>query len=901
MLLRTRQSCASASAVPRVARRMVFLAASGGAATLMGGCTSEPTNAVVRIGPNAPRTSDDLVAVVESAPTNRWRKDVPVLYDWSMRAGGAADFSAQPDVVGATVPASLTRKHQVWRLVVKAIDGEEVAPDSHPVTTTVLNSLPEVRSVRVTPQTGVTTLDTIRASATTFDADGDHVGLTYTWYVDGTALGVAGPTLEGRYFVRDQQVWVEVVANDGDGDSEPLASAAVVIENTPPDVDRVRVDPHPVTESSEATCVPVGWHDADDDPANIDVTWLVNGTVVSTDDVLTGRDFNRGDQISCTGVPNDLANTGSPVTSPVVTVGNAPPTIDSVVLSDGAPSALDAMTVTLGRAQDLDGDPMTFEVEWFVNGRAVFRGHPLPPRSFRRRDAVWAEVTASDGRDAGEPVRSNTATAVNSAPSITSLDLGPTELYTNDTVVPAVTADDPDGDLISYRWTWTVNGVAIAHTGTSLGGTTWFDKGDSVSVEVTPLDGSDTGIPVSSVTLDVLNSPPVGPPPAFDQAVVETDVDLVCRLASAYTDDDGDDLEYTFSWEVDGVAFTGASDGAYAGDTISADDTEDNQEWTCTVSITDGEATITHEASIEAVDWWIRTFSDCGATGPTGPSSSQCNTAYTDTALESDTLTVADGIQTWTVPTTGTYRIEVKGAQGGVGAKAKGSAHSGATMRGDFDLTAGDTLDILVGQTGLPHGLQECAGGGGGSFVVDADGDPLIIAGGGGANESAGGATSTCGGQSGSAPTAGGKSSYSCASSTTSAGGGGGYHTYHSYMMGIGYYTQFTGGGGGGWSGNGGHFRLSAAAQSYSNGGEGGDFTYCDGGFGGGGAGGSGGALADSYHEGAGSGGGYSGGTSGMFYGGGGASYNDGDNQNNSSASNAGSGQVTIDLLPAEE
>jgi hypothetical protein len=127
------------------------------------------------------------------------------------------------------------------------------------------------------------------------------------------------------------------------------------------------------------------------------------------------------------------------------------------------------------------------------------------------------------------------------------------------------------------------------------------------------------------------------------------------------------------------------------------------------------------------------TFTPCGATGSTGPTLAQCRAEYppwADTYLDMDE-TSRPGIQRWVVPRTGAYRIEAAGAQGGGPFGGKG-----ARLRGTFDLTAGERLEILVGQQGLDNGVVK--GGGGGSFVAtEASGAPLVVAGGGGGADSA--------------------------------------------------------------------------------------------------------------------------------------------------------------------
>lgn len=62
-------------------------------------------------------------------------------------------------------------------------------------------------------------------------------------------------------------------------------------------------------------------------------------------------------------------------------------------------------------------------------------------------------------------------------------------------------------------------------------------------------------------------------------------------------------------------------------------------------------------------------------------------------------VSVAAGIQSWTVPTTGTYRITAVGGRGAAGDEGREGGR-GAELSGDFTLTAGATLRIAVGQQG---------------------------------------------------------------------------------------------------------------------------------------------------------------------------------------------------------
>ena len=260
------------------------------------------------------------------------------------------------------------------------------------------------------------------------------------------------------------------------------------------------------------------------------------------------------------------------------------------------------------------------------------------------------------------------------------------------------------------------------------------------------------------------------------------------------------------------------------------------------------------------------TFTNCSATGKTGPTQVACKSAYSTTWDESNSnFTVSSGIQLWVVPNNGNYRITAVGA-GGTSLGGKG-----ASMRGDFYLTEGSTIKILVGQTGTSgYG----GGGGGGSFVATSSNTALVVGGGGGGRNFANN-------QAGTDASINPNPGYSTGNSTAPNTSGG---------------CGMNGGGGAGFTSDG-----SNDAKAFINGGSGGSSQVgncvgdAPGGFGGGGGGGNGG----------GGGGGYYGGTPGNNAGppsntggGGGGSYNNGANQVNTLASNVGAhGSVTIESL----
>lgn len=133
-------------------------------------------------------------------------------------------------------------------------------------------------------------------------------------------------------------------------------------------------------------------------------------------------------------------------------------------------------------------------------------------------------------------------------------------------------------------------------------------------------------------------------------------------------------------------------------------------------------------------------FSACGATGPYGPTLAQCTAAYSSTSLAGAvTIAPVQGVQSWTVPATGSYTLVLAGASGGlVQNKPLLLRGLGAVLTTRLALTQGAVLKIMVGQAG-PAGAND-AGGGGGTFVVSGTTALAVAGGGGGAGSDSGNA-----------------------------------------------------------------------------------------------------------------------------------------------------------------
>ena len=267
-------------------------------------------------------------------------------------------------------------------------------------------------------------------------------------------------------------------------------------------------------------------------------------------------------------------------------------------------------------------------------------------------------------------------------------------------------------------------------------------------------------------------------------------------------------------------------------------------------------------------DFTTWTFTNANSVGRFGPVTANLRSIYNTTGntwINNDAyFTSPAGIQTWTVPTTGTYSITAAGAVGG------GNVGLGALVSGNTTLFRGEVIQIAVGQRGA-NVISSYGSGGGASFVVRApfnsNASIIAIAGGGGGRNGLASNTFSAGGNV--AVTPGQIPAYLKAT----GGGGGGGSNVNGGLNGAAGSDQSTGGypgAGGGFFGNGGSSSgLTLGGRSFRFGANGGPGNGSEsvGGFGAGGGGSARGA----------GGGGYNGGNAGdagqTYSGAGGGSY----------------------------
>ena len=545
-----------------------------------------PTAPTVTLAPDPAGTADALTATATGSTDPDGSGTVTYSYAWY------EDGVASAASTSAVFPAANTDKAHSYRVLVTPNDGSGDGITGE-ATLTVSNTAPTVDSVSLAPsapQVG----DTLSCSATTSDADGDTVSMAYAWS-DGS-LGSTYVASAGDD--PGASITCTATADDGDGGTA-TGSASVTMSNSDPVIASINLSPSAPQVGDTVTCS-AAVSDVDGGSPTVTYSWSDGSGGGSY--VVSAAD-DPGALITCTARASDVDG-GSASDSASVTVANTDPAFTSVSITPAAPDADDTVTCAAS-AMDADGGTPTMAYAWdnATTGASLGSGASLDlsTASVSSGDSVRCIATATDS-DGASATATDSVTLANRAPSVL-VSLSPSTARTDDTLTAIATASDPDGDSLTLTYDWYVDGSLVqSGSGSTLDGSTFFDKDQEVYVEVTADDGAASASDTSS-GLFVDNTPPEAPTLSISPSDPTAGDDLYCDVDTESTDADGDSVTYTMAWTVDGVAYAAATTTAWSDDTVDGAGVGDTETWVCTATPNDGDddgATATASAITES-------------------------------------------------------------------------------------------------------------------------------------------------------------------------------------------------------------------------------------------------------------------------------------------------------------
>jgi len=555
---------------------------------------SAPEAPRVELQPAAPRRGDPLRAVVVAPSQDADGDRVAYAFTWTKNG---APF--QPGGDGRGVAGGDVARGDRFEVVVVPSDGEQDGPAGR-AAVTVGNTAPTPPAMALEPRhpLGGQPLRVVVAEPAR-DADGDAVALRFAWARGGAALAAAGDALPGAEARKHTRIRVVVTPSDGQVDGR-AAVDEVLVENAPPGAPAVALKPErPVKGQALSAVLSAPAPDADGDALTYRYRWLRDGQPVEVGGAPGGGKASGG-WSEVAAVPAALVAKGQrwevevqasdgeasgPVARAAVAVVNSPPPRPSVAFRDAAPRRGDGLAALVQQAEDADGDRLTHRFAWFRDGQPVEAGPEQAqlPRGTARKGQRWkVTVTASDGEAESEPASAEVL-VVNTPPGPAGLALcdGLVAGGTTPEVRVAAPAADPDGDALTYRTQWTLDGEPISGAGgTSLGRP--LKKHQRARATVTPWDGEAAG-PSSAAGCEARDTPPTAPEVALEPASQTAGSGLTARLARPAADHDGDPIVYRHRWTRDGLPV--ALDGAQ----VAAGTPRHGEVWRVEVAAFDGE------------------------------------------------------------------------------------------------------------------------------------------------------------------------------------------------------------------------------------------------------------------------------------------------------------------------
>jgi hypothetical protein len=294
-------------------------------------------------------------------------------------------------------------------------------------------------------------------------------------------------------------------------EAAPAAGGA----NRAPTIESVEVHPRRpqpgarVTASAQAT-------DPEGKPVRFEYRWRVNGQETGQGDSVALTGAQKGDRVEVEVIAFD-GELRSPASKADVSVANQPPRLYTVKLEAPEGVRVGKTLVATPDAQDPDGDRLSYDFEWRVNGERRGDEAAFSLAGLRRGDEIVAVVVASDGQDESAFRESQIVKIGNGAPRIVSQ---PSWERVGDSFRYAVKAEDPDGDrTLRFRLKEAPDGMTVD----SIGGVvTWTPRSDQVGahkveIEVDDLNGGKT-VQSVQVKIDLEEKQPEQAPAAPERS-----------------------------------------------------------------------------------------------------------------------------------------------------------------------------------------------------------------------------------------------------------------------------------------------------------------------------------------------------------------------------------------------
>jgi Putative Ig domain len=302
----------------------------------------------------------------------------------------------------------------------------------------------------------------------------------------------------------------KVNVQDASDSAAPAIASDDGGSNHAPVIRNIRIDPFEPTLGSPVRAI-VSVSDPDGDRTTLHYEWRIDGNKLANDQrEISLAGASKGAHIEVVATASDGHLESEPVRA-TASVINRAPTVTGVGIDPSAKVPPGNPIKAVAQAHDPDGDPVSFEYHWEVNGTPVAnRGSVFSTQGLKKGDKVRVAVTASDGTNQSTPMRSVEVSIGSSHPEITSVPPG---MDASGVFRYPVVAKDPDGDRrLRYRLGTAPEGMVIDEI---YGVVVWKPRQDQVGVHPVAIIVEDsTGLTTTQkfeITVALKDSAPAAP------------------------------------------------------------------------------------------------------------------------------------------------------------------------------------------------------------------------------------------------------------------------------------------------------------------------------------------------------------------------------------------------------
>ncbi len=353
------------------------------------------------------------------------------------------------------------------------------------------------------------------------------------------------------------------------------------IQNHPPVLDTawIAISPNPDTarENSILTCEIGTVTDSEYDPVEVVYNWFIDGELIEghTANTLDGDYFDKHNEVWCVVSIYDGFDYGDSVETEHIIIENTPPTAPEIAIDPDEPFDFESVSAIIsGESEDADDDDVEYQYEWRVDGISVSSETVLSSDLTTTGDNCELIVWTFDGEDyggadtlefyIGGPILSDGAVEPTEGHASTEFEY--TVIYTNSrNYPPEEVCVNIDGDLymmspLNPEDTDYTDGAIFTYTTTLAVGEHQFrfsatDDHSDVAI------GMEDYIVGPSVwnTLPVIDAVSIIP---YPDAMV---VDDITASVTAWHDDDGDAVSFSYQWYRNGELVEGLTSQVVSG------------------------------------------------------------------------------------------------------------------------------------------------------------------------------------------------------------------------------------------------------------------------------------------------------------------------------------------------